>query len=98
MENGSYRISPGGRFSGFVCENGADMTAIMQKDSVLKIEGDGRGISVSSSKGTLWITQENDLEDHFLVPGEIFVNDRQGLVIVYSLSDASLDIGQTESL
>jgi len=93
MNNGSHRIRPGGIFRGNIHENcGNGLRVFMLKDSLLRIEGDCRGVRVSSSEGNIWITQENDSEDHVVTEGKTFILDRSGLAIVYSLSDAKLDI------
>lgn len=96
MNNGSYRIRPGGTFKGIIRENaGEGANALMLKDSLLRIEGDCRGVRVSSCEGNLWITQENDAKDHVVTAGEAFTLDRIGLSVVYALSDAKLDIRLT---
>ena len=41
-----------------------------------------RGARVRSLRGTLWITQEDDREDHIVNAGESFTVDRDGTTLV----------------
>lgn len=56
----------------------------MARGSFALIE-DGRGMRVELWDGALWITQEGDTRDHFLQPGESFLLEREGVVIVSAL-------------
>jgi len=47
---------------------------------------------INCVQGIIWITQEGDLEDHVLMPGEQFEATRPGLVVVEALRDARLRI------
>jgi hypothetical protein len=46
---------------------------------------DGAGLTVRADSGRLWITQEQDVRDIFLRPGETFDLDRNGLALVYAV-------------
>jgi len=48
----------------------------------------GRGLLVQCMTGTLWLTQDNDLRDIVLEPGEQATIDRDGLSLITALSDA----------
>ena len=49
---------------------------------------DGNGLTVSCDAGEIWITQESDLRDIVLVPGERFTLDRTGLALLHPVTDA----------
>ncbi len=51
---------------------------------------DIRGSSLSVSRGTLWITQQNDTRDFVLQAGDCWVADRDGLTIVEAQEDATV--------
>ncbi len=55
---------------------------LLNKGQVWRVEGDLRGEVIHCEKGELWITQQGDLNDHFLKPGERFWVTRPGLVLV----------------
>jgi hypothetical protein len=54
----------------------------------------GRGLSVTALKGTVWITQDRDVRDIILSAGQSFVIDRNGVTLVYAFRDASVLVGQ----
>jgi len=54
----------------------------LSKGQVWRVEGDLRGEVIQCEKGELWITQQDDLNDYFLKPGERFWVTRPGLVLV----------------
>jgi hypothetical protein len=43
---------------------------------------DGKGTVIAARSGTVWITQAGDKRDIFLMPGETFTVDRNGLTLV----------------
>lgn len=45
---------------------------------------DPLGARVECVRGGLWITQDHDMEDHFLSPGDTFVLDRRGLALIHA--------------
>jgi hypothetical protein len=51
---------------------------------------DGAGFEVKCLSGSLWITQDGDLEDRTIGHGESFVLDRPGLSLVTALGDLGL--------
>jgi hypothetical protein len=51
---------------------------------------DGRGLSITCLKGSIWITQDRDLRDIILGAGQSFVLDRNGLTVVFAFDDASI--------
>jgi hypothetical protein len=47
-----------------------------------------RGAFVRSLRGTLWVTQDGDSEDHFVRAGESFTIERDGVTLVSTLQYA----------
>jgi hypothetical protein len=56
---------------------------------------DGAGHGVAVFEGVVWITQADDSRDVFLLPGETFHFDRDGLAVVEALSDTRLAVYPT---
>jgi hypothetical protein len=54
----------------------------------------GRGLSVTAIRGSVWITQDRDLRDIILSPGQSFVLDRNGVALVFAFRDAVIMVGQ----
>jgi hypothetical protein len=54
----------------------------------------GRGLSVTALKGTVWITQHRDVRDIILSAGQSFVLDRNGVALVFAFREASVLVGQ----
>jgi hypothetical protein len=53
---------------------------------------DGKGTCITSRRGTVWITQDNDLRDVVLCGGESFVLDHPDLAIVQAFDTAEVMI------
>ena len=51
---------------------------------------DVRGATLRITRGTVWITQENDTRDTVLRPGDTWTVERNGLTILEAQSDVSL--------
>jgi hypothetical protein len=51
------------------------------------------GTVIFCKKGIVWVTQSNDVEDHILYPGEEFVSDRRGKVLIQAMREAAVRIG-----
>ena len=51
---------------------------------------DARGTTLRVTRGTLWITQEDDTRDVVLRPGDAWTVERQGLTIVEAQSSATV--------
>ncbi len=54
-----------------------------------------RGKIVSCLQGSVWVTQEQDLEDYILEQGESFMITVPGRVIVQALEDSSFSLNHT---
>lgn len=61
----------------------------LARGEVLPLPG-GRGRAVGVFSGRAWITEEGDLDDHVLGPGESFRLARPGLAVVEALEDTQL--------
>ena len=55
---------------------------------------DGQGFAVTCLRGNVWITQDRDLRDVVLSPGQSFVLDRNGLALAFAFKDATILVGQ----
>jgi len=57
---------------------------------------DIRGTAFAVTRGTLWVTQENDTRDVVLRTGDLWIVERDGLTIVEAQNDASMQaVGPT---
>ncbi len=50
---------------------------------------DLRGVTLRVTRGTLWITQQDDTQDIVLRPGDNWTIERQGLTLVEAQQDAT---------
>ena len=53
---------------------------------------DMRGTTLRVTKGTVWITQDHDLRDVVLRPGDTWVIERNGLTLLEAQGDATICI------
>lgn len=53
---------------------------------------DARGSQINCCRGALWITQDHDLRDIELSPGESFTLDRDGVAMVSALVDSTVEL------
>jgi Protein of unknown function (DUF2917) len=60
------------------------------------IEGDRRGDVISCLSGTLWITQQVDLNDYMLEAGKSFWVTKPGAVVVQALDNAQFKYSLNE--
>lgn len=56
----------------------------MPRGSALRIE-DGPGMEIRVHVGAIWLTQEGDARDHYLVTGQSFRLDRAGTALMTAL-------------
>ena len=61
----------------------------LQAGEVLSLD-DAEGLQIQGRAGTVWITEEDDLEDHILGPGEVLMIDRPGRTVVQALAPARI--------
>ncbi len=64
----------------------------LQSREMLAIEGEGRLINICVDKGTVWMTQEGDSQDHILSNGEHYVTMQPGRIIIQAMPSASIRI------
>ena len=55
---------------------------------------DGQGLAVTCLRGNVWITQDRDVRDVILSPGQSFVLDRNGLALAFAFKDATILVGR----
>jgi len=72
------RGTPVGRL---VSHSNAVEIRLAAKD-LFKLEGDARGTLITSTCGSLWVTQQGDAQDYLLQEGERMVVSRKGMVLV----------------
>jgi hypothetical protein len=53
---------------------------------------DATGVAIVCLRGELWLTQDGDLDDVILGPGESFTLDRPGLALIEALKASSLRV------
>ena len=51
---------------------------------------DAAGTRILSRSGTVWVTEENDGNDHIVGPGDAFVLARGGLTVIQALQPACI--------
>jgi len=51
---------------------------------------DAEGILIHARIGTVWVTEEDDVEDHIVGPGDALVIDKPGRTVVQALAPARL--------
>lgn len=71
----------------YVVEGGLQL----RRGSLMRITN-GRGLTLYVWRGAVWITQEGDLEDHFVGPGGWFRVANAGLTLVSALQPSSLSL------
>lgn len=54
----------------------------------------GKGVSVSVTRGSVWITQDRDLADIVLEPGQTHATTQRGQMLIYGLQDADVEIAE----
>lgn len=51
-----------------------------------------RGARISVVSGSVWITEDRDLNDIVLMPGQSHIGHGPGSMLIYGLEDADVDI------
>jgi hypothetical protein len=64
------------------------MEIVMDKGEIICIDGDARGLEISSFTGTLWITQIGDPNDYIISSGNRFKISQKGRVAVTACKTA----------
>ena len=75
-------------------EKASDISPELKLSShqTMRLEGDQRWRMILCQRGMIWVTQENDLEDYVLKPGDMFLITLRGEVVIQALTDACLEI------
>ena len=60
--------------------------------SLFRLDGVGHGRIIHCRAGALWVTQTGDATDYILGPGDVFVVERTGRVVVQVLEEAAFAI------
>jgi hypothetical protein len=68
------------------------MQLALRKEEYLVIGGDARSLSILCTAGSLWITQDRDMNDHVLNGGQVFTIDRKGRITLQALQDAQFNM------
>jgi hypothetical protein len=66
----------------------------LHKASLWRADGDLRGEKITCTAGQIWVTQENDLNDYVLNPGEIFWVTRSGTLLVQALVEGQFSFSR----
>ena len=56
------------------------------------LTGDHRYQSIVCISGSVWVTQENDVQDYLLQDDEVFIITSRGRVIVRALADSTIGL------
>ncbi len=65
----------------------------IKRGELHRLQGDHRWELIYCHEGLLWVTQENDPEDHVLRSRQAFLINQRGLVLVKALRDSKAEIG-----
>ncbi len=57
---------------------------------ILKLENQKGGIQLTLLSGTAWVTQPGDPDDHFLQANETMDIQKEGLVLIQAMPEATL--------
>lgn len=63
----------------------------LERLQIIRLRG-ARGVRISCSRGSLWITQEGVARDDFLVPGVSQEIETDGVVVIEAMLPSSLTI------
>ena len=67
------------------------MQLTLKKEEFVVISGDARSLSILCTMGALWITQDEDRNDHILKGGQVFTVDRKGQIMLQALQDTQFN-------
>lgn len=70
-------------------------TSLDKNDSV--VFNDAQDLEIELLSGSLWFTQEGDIEDYVLGPGQKFKVRRQGATVVHALKESSIRVACREA-
>jgi len=61
----------------------ADVT--LTRTDIFELDSRSQKASIQCLDGTLWITQNNDLEDYFIKKGQTFIPTHNGRILIQGL-------------
>ncbi len=68
-----------------------DPVLTLRTGEVLTLD-DAKGLRIDARVGTVWVTEENDYEDHIVAAGDALVIDKPGRTVVQALAPAWISI------
>jgi hypothetical protein len=71
------------------------MTIDLQRGTLLRLTR-GAGSTLTARSGEVWITEQDNLRDVVLRPGQSFRLARPGLALVEAVEDASISLEQPQ--
>jgi len=66
------------------------LQAVLQKGQTACLR-DALGIEIRVTEGSLWLTQERDVQDHVIEPGGTFRIDRPGVALLTALRGVRME-------
>jgi hypothetical protein len=67
----------------------------MESKEMQHLKGDHRWRMIICREGTVWITQEHDVRDYVLTPGDVFLVTQSGRVLIEALEKARVELTPT---
>ena len=58
---------------------------------------DAQGVRITCRSGLFWITQEGDIRDHVLAPGQVLRISSGGLTVVSALREGEISLQETRA-
>ena len=66
------------------------MNIVLQVKEVIDLDRFPTHLSLKCLTGRIWVTREGDQRDYLLKPGMEYRSSRQGKIVVWALTEASL--------
>jgi len=66
----------------------------LERGEVLTLD-DARGVRIHARLGTLWVTEEGDVKDHIVGPGDVRVVASAGRTVVQALARSWVSIRES---
>ncbi|WP_242344655.1 DUF2917 domain-containing protein [Anaeromyxobacter terrae] len=64
----------------------------LDEDAAMRLWRGGAATVVRVERGTVLVTQEGDLDDHVLEPGDELVLDGEGLAVAWAFTEAVISV------
>lgn len=72
--------------------SGAGLVVHLRRDDTLSLDTRRDAVFVRCRRGTVLVTQEGDLEDHVLEPGDELTSARGGRLAVWALAEGDVTV------